>query len=89
MNVLSNKIIVEFDLNTGKLIYSLIEADPPTLKLEFDINTLAKMTFADAAQFLGERIILLNPHVRPIFQDYYWGEDGSPPKKNPPDRETS
>jgi len=81
MNVLSNKIIVEFDEEKGKLIFCTVDSDPPKHRLEIAKDTLMSMSFSEASQFLGERLVLLNPHLREIYKDYFWSPDGSPPKK--------
>jgi hypothetical protein len=41
------------------------------------------MSFAKAAQFIGERLILKIPALRSVFEDYLWTNDGAvPPKKS-------
>ena len=81
MNILSNKIIVEFEERNGKLVFCMVDSNPPEHRLEIAKNTLLSMSFSEASQFLGERLVLLNPHLREIYQDYFWSPDGSPPKK--------
>jgi hypothetical protein len=81
INVLSNKIIVEFDEDRGMLVFCMIDSHPPEHRLEISKDTLSSMSFSEASQFLGERLVLLNPHLREIYQDYFWSEDGSAPKK--------
>lgn len=80
-NVLSNKILVEFDEKEGKLVLSTIDSDSGKHRLEIARDTLSSMSFVEASQFIGERLVLLNPHLRDIFKDYFWSEDGLPPKK--------
>jgi hypothetical protein len=81
MNVLSNKIVVEFDEKGGKLVFSMIDSDTAKNRLEIAKDTLLSMSFTEASQFIGERLVLLNPHLRNIYKDYFWSEDGLPPKK--------
>jgi hypothetical protein len=81
MNVLSNKIVVEFDDEKGKLIFLMVNSDPLRHKLEISQDTLLSMSFSEASQFLGERLVLYNPHLREMYKDYLWSPDGLPPKK--------
>lgn len=40
------------------------------------------MTFAEAAAFIGEKVLLMYPVYEEIFKDYLWAENGTvPPKK--------
>ncbi|MEV8471774.1 hypothetical protein [Ralstonia sp. UNC404CL21Col] len=47
------------------------------------METLAKMSFGEASQFVGERLLLLIPKYHEVFKDYLWTDDGNtPPKKD-------
>jgi hypothetical protein len=50
--------------------------------VEIRRETLEKMSFKEAAEFIRERLILLTPALREMFKDYLWTEDGQPPKKD-------
>ncbi len=40
------------------------------------------MSFSEATQFVGERLLLLIPAYNEVFKDYLWSDDGkTPPKK--------
>lgn len=39
--------------------------------MEIRAETLAGMTFSEASQFIGERIILLVPELREMFSNYF------------------
>jgi hypothetical protein len=49
--------------------------------VEIRRETLAAMSLKEAAEFIGERLILLTPPLRELFTDYLWSEDGQQPPK--------
>jgi hypothetical protein len=45
-------------------------------------DTLASMSFAQAAAFIGEKVLLMHPIYVEIFKDYLWSDNGTvPPMK--------
>jgi hypothetical protein len=83
MNVFSSRFEVEFDDARGAvLIHHPDRQQFQTPLVEIRRETLEKMSFKEAAEFIGERLILLTPALREMFKDYLWTEDGQPPKKD-------
>lgn len=82
MNVHSNRFIVEFDKELDA--YLIIHPDNGDLRPTIEIRreTLEAMSYKEAAQFIGERLILLTPDLKEIFKDYLWTNGGhTPPKR--------
>ncbi|MHA6891126.1 hypothetical protein [Ralstonia pseudosolanacearum] len=50
--------------------------------VQLRMETLLAMSFSEATQFVGERLLLLIPAYNEVFKDYLWSDDGkTPPKK--------
>ena len=82
MNIFSNRFEVEFD--ELRDAYTIRSPDHPESELpivEIRRETLAKMSLKQAAEFIGERLILLTPAMREQFKDYLWSDDGKEPHK--------
>lgn len=74
------KLNITLDLEQEALLIHAADNDQLGALITMRFNDLKKMHFADASQFIGERIILLMPEMRKIYKDYLWTEDGQPPK---------
>lgn len=81
MDVLSNEWKVVLNKETERLeFWNPTHANWPMVEIRLD--TLAQMSFGEASQFVGERLLLLIPKYREVFKDYLWTDDGNtPPKK--------
>jgi hypothetical protein len=82
VNVHSNSFYVEFDVERDMLVVR--HPDHQEFKtpfIEIRRETLNEMTFKQASEFIGERLILLIPSLKAIYQDYLWTENGEPPRK--------
>ena len=72
MNVLTNELYVRYDETREKLLICHADQDQfPTPLVEIALATLENMTFSEASQFVGERIIFLVPHLREKFSKYF------------------
>lgn len=77
MNVFSDRFEVEFDkVRDAVLIWHPNRLEFPTPLIEIRRETLASMSLKEAAEFVGERLILLTPALRDLFADYLWSENG-------------
>lgn len=70
MNVLNDQFIVKYD----EALQSLLIIHPDEKKVSNPLvmirsETLAKMNFPEASQFLGERLMLLIPQLRDRHKD--------------------
>ncbi len=84
MNLLSQKFIAEYDEHRDA--YCIIHPDREQFEdplIEIARETLESMTYAEASQFIGERLILLTPSLKEMFKDYLWTDDGHTPPKLP------
>jgi len=82
INVHSNAFYVEFDLQKDMLVVRHPNHQEfQTPFIEISRETLNEMTFKQASEFIGERLILLMPPLKAMYQDYLWSENGDPPKK--------
>ena len=83
MNVFSERFVVEFDRERDACL--IIHPDRERLDdplIDISRETLEAMSYKQAAQFIGERLILLTPGLNEIFQDYLWTDGGhTPPKR--------
>jgi hypothetical protein len=82
--IFSNTFEVQYDEKDESLLiwHPKVKADglAPTRIAKTE---LAKMSFDDAAKFIGEKFLLCIPSLRQEFQDYLWTDDGyTPPKKS-------
>jgi hypothetical protein len=83
MNILSNRLDVEYDHGRSAVLIRHPDRHQfPSPFVEIRRETLNEMSLKTAAEFIGERLILLNPALREIFKDYLWTEDGQPPKRS-------
>lgn len=83
MNVSSSRLEFEFDEDLGVVLIRHPDREQfQTPLVEICLETLEKMTLKEAAEFIGERLILLTPALKEMFGDYLWTEDGQPPKKD-------
>jgi hypothetical protein len=69
-NILNDKFIVKYD----EKLQSLLIIHPDEKKVSNPLvtiraETLAKMSFLEASQFLGERLVLLIPQLRDRYKD--------------------
>ncbi|WP_155887901.1 hypothetical protein [Cupriavidus sp. WS] len=75
---------MEFEYDAEKECMLVKNPDEPRLRPnEIKNETLSKMTFTEAATFIGEKVLLLYPIYHEIFKDYLWSEDGTVPPKKP------
>lgn len=82
MNSFSNKYIVEFNENQGEFTIDFVKKNDDCMPLVvIKTEVLKKMDLKQASEFMGERLILLMPALRKIYEDYLWSEDGDLPKK--------
>jgi hypothetical protein len=84
-DVLSSQLAIEFNEHNHRLSISPINSTRknPWPMIEISQETLAEMSFSEASQFIGEKILLLIPAMRDQFKDYLWTDDGqTPPKKS-------
>jgi hypothetical protein len=80
--IFSNLFEVEFSNERDAFLILHPDRERFTMPLvEVKRETLDKMSFEDASKFIGERLILLMPTLRKMFEDYLWSSDGQPPKK--------
>lgn len=81
--IFSNKLEVEYDEDRAHLSIWHPNVKAEGLRpIEIRKSTLEAMSFSEASQFVGERILLLIPAMREQFKDYLWSDDGAtPPKK--------
>jgi hypothetical protein len=83
MNVLSSRLEVEYDHGRGAVLIRHPDRQQfPSPLVEIRRETLNEMSLKAAAEFIGERRILLSPALRETFKDYLWTEDGQPPKRS-------
>ena len=72
MNILTNELNLRYDEVQKKLaICHPDQATFPTPLIEITLTTIENMTFSEASQFLGERLILLIPDLRKQFSKYF------------------
>lgn len=72
MNVLTNELFVRYDEAREKLLICHFDQEKfPTPLIEIALATLENMTFSEASQFVGERLILLVPDLRKKFSKYF------------------
>jgi hypothetical protein len=70
MKFLSDKIIVKFDTSSENIqIFNPNEREFPDPLVNIAKNTYSDMSFTDAAEFLGSRLLLLMPSMREHFKD--------------------
>ncbi|PVY56318.1 MULTISPECIES: hypothetical protein [unclassified Simplicispira] len=82
MNSFSNKYIVEFNENHGEFTIDFVKKIDDCMPLVvIKTEDLKEMNLKQASEFIGERLILLMPALRKIYEDYLWSEDGDSPKK--------
>ena len=70
MNVLNDKFIVQYDVKEQSLL--IVHPDEKRVSnplVSIRAETLSKMNFVKASQFLGERLILLIPQLRERYKD--------------------
>jgi hypothetical protein len=82
-SILSNDLEIQYDVDSGCLCLWHPNLRAKRVRLvEIRKATLGEMSFSEASQFVGERILLLMPAMREQFKDYLWTDDGAtPPKK--------
>jgi hypothetical protein len=71
MNILNDTFIVKYDETMQSLL--ILHPDEGRVSnplVQIRLETLAKMSFLDASQFVGERLMLLIPQLR----DRYTGD---------------
>lgn len=70
MNILNDTFIVKYDDDLQSvLIIHPDEKKVPGAIVRIRAETLAKMSFQEASQFLGEKLMLLIPQLREQFAD--------------------
>jgi hypothetical protein len=70
MNVLNDKFIVKYDEKLQSIL--IIHPDEKQVSnplVTIRAETLGKMNFLEASQFLGERLMLLIPQLRERYKD--------------------
>jgi hypothetical protein len=83
INVLTNQFEIEYDEARECLCIWTPGVKSRGLRpIEITKKGLGELPFAEAAEFVGEKILLLIPAMREQFKDYLWTDDGNtPPKK--------
>jgi hypothetical protein len=82
LDVFSNEFEVRYD-ERHKAVFIVHPKRRNAPDIKIDLDSLKAMSFAKAAQFIGERLILKIPALRSVFEDYLWTNDGAvPPKKS-------
>jgi hypothetical protein len=82
MNIFSNRLEIEFDETRDSVVIrhpDRKQFDTPLVEIRRE--TLSEMSLKEAAEFIGERLIMLTPELRKMFEEYLWTADGHPPKK--------
>lgn len=70
MNILNDTFIVKYDDGLQSiLIIHPDESKVPGAIVQIRAETLSKMNFLEASQFLGERLMLLIPQLRERYAD--------------------
>lgn len=70
MNILNDTFIVKYDVELQSIL--IIHPDEnrvPSPLVRIRMETLDKMNFLEASQFLGERLFLLIPQLRERYAD--------------------
>lgn len=82
VDVFSNRFQVEYDPEKECLNIWILKGHSKKLgPIEITRQGLGTLSFANAAEFVGEKILLI-PAMREQFKDYLWSDDGTtPPKK--------
>jgi hypothetical protein len=74
MNVFGDEFLVRFNADKEKLQISKVgDRDPINPLIEIPYEEMRKMSLRKAAQFLGERLLLLNPEFRQIYARHIRG----------------
>lgn len=82
MNSFSNKYIVEYNDDHGEFIIDFYKKTNDCMPLVIiKTEVLKEMNFKQASEFVGERLILLMPALRKIYEEYLWNDDGDSPQK--------
>ena len=68
-DVLSNRLIVEWDHTLDSLVIVHPNPDVPRPLVQIRSATLSDMSFEQASQFIGERLVLLVPALRERYVD--------------------
>jgi hypothetical protein len=71
---IDNKTVVYYDPETNKLRIDreyFNNGKKECHLIEISLDVLEKMTFLEASEFIGCRIILTNPKLKPIYEDFY------------------
>lgn len=71
MNVLTDKLRVEFsqDMQSILIINPEVTVNSGIL-VQIRVDTLRNMSLSEAAEFIGERVLLTMPEMRRLFKDY-------------------
>jgi hypothetical protein len=71
MNIFGDEFLVRFNSDKEKLQISKI-GDDDTINplIEIAYEEMRKMSLRKAAQFLGERLLLLNPEFRQVYSKH-------------------
>ena len=79
--LLTPELVVRWDSKRNALLinHPNEEMFPPPL-IEIQAGTLAEMSFEQATQFIGERLVLLIPALRELFVDQTTGRLRETPK---------
>jgi len=84
MTVNPHRYVVEFDRERDAYVIDQPDRDPDLLPMiVIRRETLEAMTFKEASEFIGSRLVLLTPELRQVFKDYLWTNDGHTPPKRP------
>ena len=80
MTTLSDELKVEFDaVRKALMIRHPDQKSFPMPLVHITEATLLGMTLQEAAEFIGERIILSSPGLRRTYAKYLWQDDGMRP----------
>ncbi|WP_059414330.1 hypothetical protein [Cupriavidus basilensis] len=75
---------IQFEYDAEKECLLVKYPDKPMLRpYEIKNLTLKNMTFAEAAAFIGEKVLLMHPVYKEMFKDYLWSDDGTVPPAKP------
>jgi hypothetical protein len=79
--LLSNEFIVRWDEELNSLVIVHPDGERfPRPHVQIRSSTLADMTFEEASQFIGERLVLLIPALRERYVDSTTGFLREPPQ---------
>ena len=81
MKLLSEKLSIEYSVEKQAILIVTTEKERSrTLPIQIEIETLKKRDFSQAAEFIGNIVLLTFPEMRELFAEFLW-EEREPPQK--------